>query len=155
MPAPFGKCSPIFCLSSPPSVRKLRRVQVWPSGLMRCGVSPGESRSSLKLRSSARLCCSETLHTHTHTAPHPHAHSTLRSFRYSIPIICKFNFLYPPKHNCDLQSCLISSISTLPCLPIPQPPRPGLCAQPLHGRAHVTPRLVWGREGGEGVVFLP
>lgn len=57
-----GKCSPIFCLSSRASVSELRRVQVWPSGLMRCGVSPGESRSSLKLPSSARLCCSVTLH---------------------------------------------------------------------------------------------
>lgn len=61
MPVPFGKCSPIFCLSSQASVSELRRVQVWPSGLMRCGVSPGESRSSLKLPSSAWLCRSVTL----------------------------------------------------------------------------------------------
>lgn len=32
---------------------ELRRLLVRPSGLMRCGVSPGESRSSLKLRRSA------------------------------------------------------------------------------------------------------
>lgn len=61
MPSPFRKCSPIFCLSNWASVSELRRVQVWPSGLMRCGVSPGESRSSLKLPSSARLCHSVTL----------------------------------------------------------------------------------------------
>lgn len=60
---PFGKCSPIFCLSYQASVRELRRAQVRPSGLMRCGVSLGESRSSLKLPSSARLCCSVTPHT--------------------------------------------------------------------------------------------
>lgn len=76
MPAPFEKCSPIFCLSTRASVRELRRVQVWPTGLMQCGVSPGESRSSLKLPSPACLCCSVTLHN-----PSPSIHAIIFSTR--------------------------------------------------------------------------
>lgn len=117
MPAQLGKCSPIFCLSSRPSVSELRRVQVWPTGLMRCGVSPGESRSSLKLRSSARLCCSVMPHTHTraHTHRTPPTHTPL--LYISISIICKFNFF------CAVVISLISSlISPSPHLHTHTPP---------------------------------
>lgn len=83
---PFGKCSPIFCLSKRASVSELRRVQVWPSELMRCGMSPGESRSSLKLPSSARLCRSVTLQ-----IPPPSKHAIIFSTHPHLYYCFSFN----------------------------------------------------------------
>lgn len=145
MPAPFGKFFPLFffCLSDRASISELRRVWAWLTGLMRCGVSPGESRSSLKLPLCSRHCSTLTdaplflpkIHTHMHILE-PHiidTHYTSLSkyaFKSFLSNMHLYTFLRIQKHT-----------HTNP-FPIPPPSKPQASAQPLHGIGHVMRRAV-------------